>query len=670
MVEDLFDGWDLPAVAVADTRRKTPLPHIPDLGWRAPTELPNLSAARVISLDTETWDPELLDKGPGWARGKGHIVGVSIAVDEVNKWYFPLRHEVSPELNMDPAMVLRWLQDALGNRHQMKVGANLIYDLGWLRQEGVRVQGPLFDVLYAEALLSEAAKISLDSVSSKYLGATKETSVLYQWLAQAYGGKPNDKQRANMFRSPPQLAGPYAQTDAVLPLQLVQPMTQQLVNEGLYHIQDLECSLIPLLLDMRFAGVRVDLDRAEQARGPLIQHEQELSAQLREWCGFEVNVNAADSVAKAFDKFHIKYPKSATGKPSFKKEFLDTVEHPLGDLIVERRNVEKMRSTFLEGYILNAHVNGFVYGQFHPLRSADGGTRSGRFSSSDPNLQNLPSRDDILAPLLRGIFIPDDGHIGWRKFDYSQIEYRLLIHYACGVGSEEARAYFRAHPETDYHERAIDLVAPEAGWDVSTPELRKKWRKPVKNINFGFIYGMGPGKLGRSLGLNPKEAKDLFAAYHRGVPFAKATMDATSQEAARTGYVATYLGRRRRFELWEEDGYGKREESWEPLPYDQAIHKWSRVRRAMLHKALNSKLQGSAADMFKVALVKCYNDGVFDVIGVPRLLVHDESDFSDNGVQGSEEAYSYMKHVMETALPLSIPIKVEEERGPDWGHTH
>lgn len=658
---DLFEGIELPQVSAYDAGRKKALPPVPNTGWQVPREFPRLKDAKWVAIDTETYDPGLDDHGPGWARGKGHLVGISAAVATGERWYFPMRHEVEAHDNLDPEHVLAWARDNLCERSQTLVGANLTYDVGWLAQEGVRVKGNLFDVQFAEALLSEDGAVNLDWLATKYLGKHKETSKLYEWSQLAYGGKVNGSQRANIYRCPPSLVGHYAEADATLPFELVQPLTNKLVSEQLYHIFDLECSLIPFLIAMRFAGVRVDLGRAEELRSTLMRKEQQASAELDSLVGFEVNVNASASLAKAFDRLGVAYPTTEKGAPSFTKLFLEELEHPVGDMVKHVRYLNKLRSTFVENYVLGAHVNGMLYGQFHSMRGDEEGTRSGRFSSTDPNLQNLPSKGD-LAKDVRGIFVPDCSHIQWRKYDYSQIEYRFLIHYAVGAGSDEARAHFQAHPETDYHERALDLVAPEAGWDISTPELRKERRKPLKTINFGLIYGMGTGKLGRSLGLDTKAAKTLFAAYHKGVPFAKATMDATSLEASTQGYITTYLGRRSRFDLWEPDGG----EKGPALPYQQAIRQYGRVRRAYLHKALNRRLQGSAADMLKVACARLWQEGVFDYIGVPRLTVHDELDFSDPG--GRDDGFAYMQHVLETAIPLRVPIKADGECGPDWGH--
>ena len=641
------------------------MPAIPDTGWRPPSYFPNLESARVISIDCETYDPDLEEHGPGWARGKGHIVGVAVGADNGGRWYFPMRHTIMPEDNLDPEHVLAWLRATLSNPNQPKVGANIQYDIGWLKQEGVEVKGELVDVQYAEALLDERAQVSLEVLGVKYLHEGKDSSLMYEWLSNFYGGPSTGKQRKNIYRCPPCLVGPYAESDADLPIRLAPIMYEHLWKEGLVDLFRMECALIPLLVAMRFAGVNINLNRAEELHENLGKRIEAEQAKLNKIAGCHLDMNDKTTMARVFDNAGIPYGLTTKGKPSFTKGYLEGLKHPLGDSIREIRRLDKLRGTFIESYILNSHINGRVYGQFHPLRGDEGGTRSGRLSSSTPNLQNIPSRDDELAPLIRGLFIPDEGHHAWRKYDYSQIEYRFLIHFAVGEGSEEARRHFNAHPETDYHDMTLDQVAPVAGWDVSTKELRKRWRKPIKNINFGLIYGMGVDKLSMDLGLSRREGKELFAAYHLGVPFAKATMDACSEEAQKTGIISTILNRRSRFDLWESASWGNNSDTG-GLPYEEAILQYGSIRRAYTHKALNRRLQGSAADLMKKAMYICWTTGVFDATGVPRLTVHDELDFSDPG--GKEEAFREMRHIMETAIPLRIPVKAEGDIGPDWGH--
>lgn len=630
------------------------MPPIPDTGWKAPKFLPDLSEAKVISIDCETKDPYLLTKGPGWARGEGHIVGVSIGTDDGYRAYFPIRHEVEPEDNWPPEVILGWLKTALANPKQPKVGANLLYDLGWLKQEGVEVSGELVDVQFAEALLDETAATALEAMGQKYLGEGKESNLLYQWLSDFYGGAANGKQRANIYRSPPRLAGPYAESDADLPLRLAKKLYPLLLAEGLYDLFILECGLIRLLLEMRFAGVTVDIPAAEQLREALAEREALEVEKLKYLVGFKIDINAAASLAKAFDKFNLPYNKTEKGSPSFTKGFLQGVDHPIGAHINEIRKLAKLRGTFVESYILNSHINGKVYGQFHPLRGDAGGTVSGRYSSSTPNLQNLPSRDDELAPMVRGIFIPDGGHVQWRKYDYSQIEYRFLAHYATGDGAETVRDLFNSDPNTDYHEVVRNLIHEKTGQLLG--------RKPTKTINFGLIYGMGIDKLSKDLKLSFREGKKLSKAYHTGAPFVQHTMDACSTEAENSGVITTILGRKSRFNLWEPTNYQK----GVPLPYEQASMYYREIQRAYTYRALNRRLQGSAADLLKVACLECWNDGVFAATGVPRLTVHDELDFSDPG--GKDEAFREMKHIMETAIKLRVPVKSECDIGPNWGN--
>lgn len=644
-----------PAVKGSGPRVAAVMPDIPETGWKVPTTLPDLSTSAVIALDTETWDPDLKQAGPGWARGVGHVVGVSLADDKGGCWYFPLRHEIHPEDNWDPEIFFPWLSKTLGDPSQPKIGANIIYDIGWLQQEGVFVVGDIYDVQYAEALLHESAKVSLEVLGQKYLGEGKDSNLLYQWCADYYGGMPNSDQRKNIYRSPAKLTGPYAESDADLPLRIIAEQWGLLDKEGLLDLFKMECELIPLYIEMRFAGVTVNIPYAEELRETLTSREKEYQEQLNSLVGFKVNTNAGASLAKAFDSIGLSYPRTAKGAPSFVKDFIEALDHPVGQLIREVKNSQKLRSTFVESYILNSHVNGKVYGQFHPMRGEKGGTRSGRLSSSTPNLQNIPSRDEILAPLIRGLFIPDVFHKCWRKYDYSQIEYRFMVHFAVGAAGDRARAMFNANPDLDYHDFAQQLIKDKLGIFIE--------RKPIKSINFGLIYGMGKAALAHRLGLTLAETNDIFKSYFDAVDFAKPTMDAAMDEAKSTGIITTILGRKSRFDLWEPAQWGSKAK---PMPLEKALRLFKDIQRASTHKALNRKLQGSAADQLKFSMLKCYKDGIFDETGVPRLTVHDELDFSDEG--GHDEAFKEMKHIMETALPLRVPVKVEGEIGPDWGH--
>jgi DNA polymerase I-like protein with 3'-5' exonuclease and polymerase domains len=632
------------------------MPPIPDTGWQRPTEFPRLEAASALGLDTETKDPNLLTKGPGWARGDGHIVGIAVSVPEGPSWYFPMRHEVESDWNIEPDHVLAWARHELTRPHQPKIGANLTYDVGWLRQEGVHVRGMLYDVQFAESLLSESYTVNLDDVSERRLGIGKRGSLLYQWCADYYGGKPNDSQRANIHRAPPRIVGPYAEGDVELPFPVLDIQWRELAEQGLLNLFDMESRLIYLMIEMRYAGVSIDLEKVEQLHQLMIDDLREIDSDLQTMVGFEVNTNAAESMARAFDGFGIPYPRTEkTNKPSFRKGVLEKIDHPLVELILKKKAREKLKGTFLEGYLLNSHVNGKIYGSFNQLRGDSEGARSGRFSSSDPNLQNIPKRSK-LGKQIRNCFVPDYGHDRWIKADYSQVEYRGLAHYAVGPGSDNVRHMYLTDPKTDFHKMVHGLIKAIAGLDLE--------RELVKNVNFGTVYGMGEPGLARYMKLQLSKAKELLGAIHNAAPFLKTTMNATMEEAQRLGYITTILGRRSRFDLWVP---GKYSEDAKPLPYERAILSYVNPQRAYLHKSLNRRLQGSAADLIKMAMLICWEMGLFapNEAGVPRLTVHDELDWSATG--GKEHVFNEVFRVMETAIPFSVPIMVGREIGKNWG---
>lgn len=652
---------DLPASRKRGERTLGPMPEIPETGWRPPTHLPDISRSPVISFDVETFDPELTEAGPGWARGVGHIVGISAAIPG-QQWYFPIRHEVQPELNMDPTEVLQWASYMLGNPRSMKVGANLMYDIGWLRQEGVHVRGKLCDVQFAEALLNETSKVGLEQLGQKYLKTGKATDLLKEWCKNYYGTGEKTWRR-DIYRAPVTLTGHYGEADASLPLEVFERQWPLLQSEGQVALFEMECALIPLLIDMRFAGVSVDVAYADELRHKLEGRAREIQVKIDAMAGFGVNINAAESLAKAFDAIGLSYPRTAAtdakpnGSPSFVKEFLSHHPHEFPNLITQAREVVKLRTTFVEGYLLNKNINGKVHGSFNPLSGTEGGAKTGRFASSDPNLQNIPARSEE-GKLIRNAFIPDDGHAEWWKFDYSQIEYRLLAHFAVGEGSDLIRQMYLEDPRTDYHSSTAALIEKVTGIKLS--------RSHTKNINFGLAYGMGLAKLAKDLGVSVQEAQELSEAYHRGVPFAKETMKMLSDFAQQYGYNATILGRRTRFDLWEPSGWGVK---GTPLRYDAALSQYGpNIKRAYLYRTLNYTLQGSSADMMKQAMATCYYTGIFDVTGVPRLTVHDELDFSVPEVTPMyKEAMREMHHVMQTTIPLRVPVVCDLDVGKRWG---
>jgi len=652
-------------------------PPIPETNWTKPTEPPNLSAATVISFDTETKDLHLNDEGPGWARGKAHIVGVSLgAVDAKGNrgaWYFPLRHELEPHDNIDPAAFLPWLGSVLDTPHVRKIGANLTYDIGNLAAEGVTVSGPLDDVQFAEALIDNDALVELGTLGRKYVGKGKTDDAVKEWIQKAYPNTKPSEWKNDIHRTPPRLTAPYAIDDAVLPIDIFNHQYPILEKEELLTVYRMECDLIPLMIEMRFAGISVDVEKAHNLIEELNADTRLLYAKVYNDYGVNIQSTGPTDLVKLFDHVGIKYPRTPTGAPSFRKEWLASQENPVSDIINDIREHEKMVSTFLTGYIINKNVNGKIYPTFHQLANDENGTKVGRFASSDPNLQNIPARTK-LGKKVRTCFIPDPGHDRWMKLDQSQVHYRILAHFAVGPGSDELRDTYCNDPSTDYHWNVYNRVAPIMNWDTSDDELNEFRRRPIKNVNFGLLYGQAEKSLKYKTamyfgeGFGDKEAAEFFKAYFEGAPYVKPTMAHIGKEVQAFGYVKTLLGRRIRFNLWEPK---KRErgEYYEPLPYESALREYGpNIRLAYEYRGVNYKFQGSEPDIIKKGMLDCYKSGVFRVTGVPRVTVHDECDWSiprdDNETR---EAINYIRHLMTNCIPMRVPLKVDEEAGQSWG---
>ena len=606
----------------------------PRSDWVAPDILPDLSSASRIAVDLETKDPNLRVSGPGWATGNGHVTGIAIATDGWSG-YLPIRHEGGG--NLDAGFVFRWLNKSLSTNCD-KIFHNALYDVGWLRREGVTLNGKIQDTVIAAPLIDENRRqYSLNSLGLDYCKEIKDETLLTE-AAKSYGVDP----KAEMYKLPAKFVGEYAEQDAVLTLKLWDKLKKLLETQKLEPIYELESSLIPLLVEMRWRGVRVDVNKAEETVDKLKQQEKDCIKQIKYKYGVDVDVWASASVAKAFDKAGLTYPRTQkTNAPSFTGKWLEGLDHGLPKLVVEARKLQKIRSAFIENMILEHSHNGRIHGQMHPLRGDSGGTVSGRFSYSTPNLQQVPARDPILGPLVRGLFLPEEDHV-WGAYDYSQQEPRLTVHYASTMnlpGSDEAVSAYR-HDDADFHQ----IVADMAGIA----------RKDAKVINLSLSYGMGKNKLIQALGINELEAEALFNNYHSKVPFIKELTLSCSRRAENVGEITTLLGRKCRFDMYEA-----RNEKTQPLPMDKAIEEYGQnIRRAFTYRAFNRLIQGSAADMTKQAMLDLWKEGI-----VPHIQVHDELDIS---VKNKEESRKIVE-IMETCVDLNVPSKVDAEIGDTWG---
>ena len=607
----------------------------PDTSWAPPEVLPDLSSAKEIAVDLETRDPDLILKGPGWATNTGEVVGVSIATDGWSG-YLPFGHQGGG--NLEKEFVISWVKKQLSGSSD-KIFHNAMYDVGWLRRLGITVNGTIHDTMIAAPLVNENRnRYSLDSLGSEYCGERKDETLLRE-AAHSFGVDP----KAEMWKLPANYVGFYAEQDAVLTLKLWKVLKDLLDKEEVSQIYELERSLLPLLLEMRWKGVRVDENAAEKQSVYLKSQEQKLLSQIKKDYGVPVEVWNAKSISKAFDKAGLTYPRTPkTNVPSFTAQWLESHSHILPQSIVKARRYNKMRTTFIDKMIFEHSHNGRIHGQMHPLRSDDGGTVTGRFSYSTPNLQQVPARDPELGPLIRGLFIPEEGCL-WGAFDYSQQEPRLTVHYASLTkqpGAQNAVEQYRDE-NADFHQIVADMA--------SIP------RKQAKDINLALSYGMGKKKLISMLNISDTEAEDLISKYHQRVPFVKALADSCMRNASNRGFITTLLGRKCRFNLFEP-----RNTRTVPLAYEEAAEKWGEenIVRSFTYKALNRLIQGSAADMTKKAMVNLYEAGY-----IPHIQVHDELDISVETKKQAKE----IKEIMENCVQLEVPNVVDAELGKTWG---
>ena len=608
----------------------------PPSEWTPPERLPDLSDAKEIAIDLETYDPNIKDTGPGWAVGNGYIAGVAIAV-EGWKGYFPIRHEGGG--NFDERILKKQVQRIMDLPCD-KIFHNAAYDVGWLRWWGVEVKGKIIDTLIAAPLIDENRfRYSLNELGKDYLKETKSEALLYE-AAKEWGVNA----KAEMWKLPAMYVGPYAEQDADLTLRLWQFFKVEIIKQELSSIFDLETRLFPCLLDMKTKGVRVDLDKAEKIKKDLQKKEDFLLFQIKKDTGVDVDIWAAVSVAKAFDKLDIRYERTAkSDQPKFDKNFLSTHKHPLAKMVVQAREFNKARTTFIDTILTHQH-HGRIHADINQMRSDTGGTVTGRFSYSNPNLQQIPARNKDIGPLIRSIFGPDEG-CKWGSFDYSQQEPRVLVHFAALTGGglkgadEVIESYKTEDP--DFHQAVADM----AGID----------RRTAKTINLGMMYGMGKGKLASELGLGKEDTEDLFARFHANVPFVKQLMEQATRKAEHTGFLRTLLGRKCRFDLWEPRAFGIHK----ALPLWQAEKEYGRdLKRAWTYKALNRLIQGSSADMTKKAMVDLYEEGI-----IAHIQVHDELNCSID----SDGEKNKIKEIMENTVELKVPLKVDAEIGPSWG---
>ena len=606
--------------------------------WTTPSNCPDLSKYSEIAVDLETRDPDLKNKGSGSIIGNGEVVGIAVAVKD-NSWYFPIAHGTNP--NMNRKKVLSWFKDTMSTE-ATKIFHNAMYDVCWIRKMGIKINGLITDTMIAASLVNENKyRYDLNSLSWDYLGYGKNESTLNE-AAKDWGVDP----KAELWKLPATFVGGYAERDASLTLELWQLLKREISNQDVESIFNLETELFPCLVDMRFKGVRVDVPQAHKLKQQLEKQEKELLLEIKKETQIEPQIWAARSIARVFDKLKLPYERTEKTKaPSFTKNFLSEHKHPLVQKIAKAREVNKAHTTFIDT-IINYEHKGRIHADINQLRGDSGGTVTGRFSYRNPNLQQIPARNKDLGPLIRGLFIPEEN-CTWGCFDYNQQEPRLVVHYASLYKFPSAYNVvdsYQNNPDTDFHK----IVA----------EMANIPRTQAKTINLGLFYGMGKAKLQAELGVSIEKAEELFQMYHGKVPFVKQLMHVASNRAQEHGQIRTLLGRLCRFHLWEPNQFGMHK----ALPHNEALREHGPgIKRAYTYKALNKLIQGSAADMTKKCMLELYKENI-----IPHIQIHDELDIS---VESDKQAEK-IKKIMESAVELEVPNKVDYESGENWGDIH
>lgn len=647
---------------------------------------------KYVALDLETRDPGLMVRGPGWAfapEGKadtsanthGYPVGYALS------WFPGDIEALSEEELKDPRIRAQFKSVYLGVRHgtdwseggnipedqvrsivgpvladprRVIVAANILYDYGWTKWDGFDWKSGVDDVQIQAPLLDDNRRSSrLDLLAQELLGVRKNEEEMERRAFLMGIPKKNVKDR--LWELPSDAVSVYAEDDACHALRIYMIQKKRMEALGLEKVWDMERRLIPILHEMRKHGVRVDLDRAQELKKQFWTKECEFSDRLEGIVGKKVDPwEKATQIELLREEGVENFPTTEKkGDDSLDQGFLKDLsmnENKAGEIaacILGMRRYQRARKTFIEEMILGHHHNGRIHCELHALRSDDGGTVSGRFSSSKPNLQQVPARDPELGPLIRGCFLPEEGQV-WCAIDYSSQEPRLAVHFgeAANIrGAFELGEVYRADPRADAYEptaRVCGIV-----------------RKEAKIIRLGILYGMGGGKLAWSLGLPftekkwvdrstgevrssrkaGPEAEALLEKFDENSPMDRKLAELAQAAAKQRGFVKTIMGRRATF----------------PRRANGSI--W------FTHKALNRIIQGSAADMMKMAMINLGEYQPTSPLGSHwrmLLTVHDELGFSVDPAH-VKEVTSQLAEIMSNAIPLTVPVVCDVEVGDTWG---
>jgi DNA polymerase-1 len=560
----------------------------------------------------------------------GDIVGISLAIQEGEGYYIPTGHTTGTNLPLK--QVVEALKGPLTNPKIGKIAHNAKYDYIVLAKHGLHVSPLTFDTMLAEFIIDPSSRnLGLKNMAFAKLG--EEMTYIEELIGKG-------KNQISMAEVPIELAAPYAVADAETTLRLMPLQVQELQRvNGEKLLEEIDLPLTPILADMEMTGISLDLPFFQETSKRLEKRMAEIEKQVYELVGKPFNINSTQQLSDVlFKQLKLQPPdqnnKTASGHYSTSAGVLDTLrgKHAAVDLILEHRELSKIKSTYVDALqaALNADT-GCVHTSYSQI-----GAVTGRLSSSNPNLQNIPIRTEEGRRIRNG-FVAGKGKV-LLSVDYSQIELRIVAHMA---QDETMLAAFRA--DEDIHAttaRAIYGLGPEA--------ITKNMRRHAKAINFGLIYGMSPFGLTRTTDLTLSEAENFVKTYFQKFPGIKKYLDGIRRLAAQQGYVETLLGRRRYFPA---------------LQSKQNVQVKNREER----EAINAPIQGTAADIMKLAMLKIPPALKENKLKAKMLLqVHDEL-VLECPKNELEETARVVKETMTNAYKLDIPLSTDARYGTNWG---
>jgi len=582
------------------------------------TFLAALRRQTLIAVDTETTSRNAM---------RAELVGLSFSWQPGEAFYLAVRGPLGSR-HLDPAGVRRELAPILADERVKKIGQNLKYDMTVLRNAQMPLGGVYFDTMVASYVLDpERMSHSLDNLALDFLNY--ESIPIVSLLGKG-------KNQLTFDLVDLDAACEYSGEDADITYRMYLYLKDRLEQEPRLHklFHEVEMPLVEVLTDMEYHGVSIDTGLLRQMSGELDKAIEQVADQVYREAGAVFNIDSPKQLAEVlFDKLRLLPGRLGKANRSTDAEVLEGLadQHPIANLVLEYRTLGKLKNTYVDklGAILDPKT-GRVHTSFNQTVTA-----TGRLSSSNPNLQNIPIRTE-LGRKIRAAFVPEHKGDCILSADYSQIELRLLAHFS---RDETLRAAFAA--DQDIHRFVASQI-----YNVPLEQVTGEMRSRCKTVNFGIIYGQGALGLARTIGMSPAEAKQFIAQYFARYGSIRAFIDECIAKAKRTGYAETILGRRRRIADLASKNQGRRAQA-ERL-------------------AVNTVIQGSAADLIKVAMVAIQRRIKAEKLPLRMILqVHDELVFEVPAAEGPEHA-KWIAQEMVNAIPFDVPLKVDTACGPSW----